>query len=319
MKSFQIILLFAILHICSFLNAQECYDCIGVTGVLDVNGNASLIVDGQVTFTDCTEDIVASYSPTDPTMNIITITCDDINPSNGGFVFFPIYMYLDGVLINDQIACLSDGLAFVVFNNYTDICCPNEGDCIVVPVEWISFNGESIEGGNQLQWHVNEDTQVDYYKVQRRSDEDIEFKTIAIVQSTFKTDNANYEFVDDSAGEGVRYYYRLQQFDLDGNYSFSNVISLKQTITNHAELEIFPNPASDRLEISFVTPTNTNTEIRLFNIAGLEISTDLLDIPHNIESGSRSISANIESLETGVYTITLDNGGERIVRRFMKL
>jgi len=319
MKYLQIIFINMMLILSIHLGAQECFSCAGVTAVLDVNGNATLIVDGQVTFTDCTDVVVASYSETDPMMNTINITCNDIDPSNGGSVFLPIYMYVNGMLIEDQVNCLSNGLAFVVFDNYQDICCPNEGDCIVVPVEWISFHGESLDQANKLEWLVNEDTQVDLYNIQRKSDQHSDFHTISVISNTFKTNNASYEFLDETAVEGTRYYYRLQQMDQDGNFSYSNVISLKMSISNNAELEIYPNPASDQLEISLQTPRDTNVELKLYNVAGIEMDTEALNIPTMLENGSRTISANISSLKSGVYTLLLENGGERIVRRFMKI
>jgi hypothetical protein len=77
----------------------------------------------------------------------------------------------------------------------------------------------------------------------------------------------NYQFIDRTPLSQA--YYRLRMVDLDGTFSFSNVVYLEQSAV--AELIVFPNPTNGRITIQL--PTQEATTLQLFDLNSKLLST----------------------------------------------
>ena len=76
------------------------------------------------------------------------------------------------------------------------------------------------------------------------------------------------------------------------------------------EIAIYPNPANDAVTIEWAQQTQVNN-IRIFNSAGKELSLNYSPI------GLNRIQYSTADLAPGFYIITLDAGGERLIRRLV--
>lgn len=77
-------------------------------------------------------------------------------------------------------------------------------------------------------------------------------------------------------------------------------------INNTAQLNIYPNPASDVLNIT----TNGKAQAGIYNLSGQLMQSN------SINSGTQSI--NISSLPAGIYTVRLQNGDATATQNFIK-
>lgn len=62
---------------------------------------------------------------------------------------------------------------------------------------------------------------------------------------------AAYTYDDRAVLPGLTYYYRLKQIDLNGAFQYSEVVSARLTERVGVDLEIFPNPSSESVNLSF--------------------------------------------------------------------
>ncbi|MBS7255317.1 M4 family metallopeptidase [Flavobacterium branchiicola] len=76
--------------------------------------------------------------------------------------------------------------------------------------------------------------------------------------------------------------------------------------TETSSFALYPNPVEDELNVSFLN--STGYTFRITNTLGQQISSGQL-------SGS---PINVSALNTGVYIIELNNGGKRVVKKFVK-
>lgn len=99
-----------------------------------------------------------------------------------------------------------------------------------LPIELVSFKGKSIGYGRVLvEWITASEKNNDYFTLERL-DQD---KNVQVI-STIKGMGTSYSSIiyntyDYTAGYEV-VYYRLKQTDLNGNYTYSNLISVDNTV-----------------------------------------------------------------------------------------
>lgn len=130
------------------------------------------------------------------------------------------------------------------FNTFSRFALANKvGGGNALPIELISFEGKQKDKENHLEWVTSSERNSSYYSIERSSDHK-NYEQIGIVYS--KDGNANYEqvyeFVDKAPLKGLN-YYRLKQFDKNGEYEYhkSIVIEYKED-QNEALFEMYPNP-----------------------------------------------------------------------------
>lgn len=140
-----------------------------------------------------------------------------------------------------------------------------------------------------------------------------------VIQSAQSNENGEFGFANLSFGEyklwieipgysGEFYSIHLSETAPEVNDLIFNIVDseiLRDNSQENRTFHLFPNPATDRLVISFGTRTNLQS-IQLFSIDGKEI----LHLPFNKEiheSATQSISLDIKHLTPGIYLLKLEN------------
>jgi hypothetical protein len=96
---------------------------------------------------------------------------------------------------------------------------------ISLPIELLSFNGTSKDLYNSLCWSTASETDNDYFTIEKTLD-GITYNIVGVVNSYGNSQIINNYELKDYSVEKVINYYRLKQTDIDGNYSYSNIISI---------------------------------------------------------------------------------------------
>lgn len=108
---------------------------------------------------------------------------------------------------------------------YTGTC----ASAVVLPIELLYFNGYSKNEYNLLVWSTATENNNDYFTLEKSTD-GLSFKSIGVIKgsgnSSFKID---YNFKDRDI-EDVINYYVLKQTDINGNYSYSDIISIDNRV-----------------------------------------------------------------------------------------
>jgi hypothetical protein len=118
-----------------------------------------------------------------------------------------------------------------------------------LPVTLVKFEAKEKQGKAELTWQTVSENANAGFKVQRAADGK-NWETIASLAgqgTTAKT--TTYNFTDQTHLSG-RIYYRLKQTDLDGTFTFSGIKSVMLSEPAQTTATIYPNPASNYLEIS---------------------------------------------------------------------
>lgn len=184
--------------------------------------------------------------------------------------------------------------------------------CTKTPVEWLSFEGQVLPEGNKLIWKTASETESDYFEVQYSTNGQ-SFETLGKVTAAGNSISAKkYEFLDRNAANGLT-YYRIVQYDIDGQSSKSNTIDLLRTYERFNFTRIAPIPACDNLEITYNALSEAPVRMEIYNITGQLIESRALTA-HN---GLNTIGLSVDKYTSGIYLISLNDGSRIITNRFV--
>ncbi|MDF2456199.1 MAG: hypothetical protein K0R51_2192 [Cytophagaceae bacterium] len=169
-------------------------------------------------------------------------------------------------------------------------------DCIL-PVDLISFNGMSKDGGVQLTWKTAMEKNNDYFDIQRSSD-GVHFESIGTQKGAGNSNRViDYSYFDANVS-GTRVYYRLVQHDFDGASESSHVIVVNFDQSLGSPIAVAPNPFSS----SF---TLTKFRDEAATVAVYDVYGRLLESKVTIEG--EAVLQLGESLANGSYILRYQN------------
>ncbi len=250
-----------------------------------------------------------------------------------------------GSSINETVCLPDDCYTFTIFDSYADgICCGfgngsytvtdvTAGGTIIatggsftdsestsnicldnlLPVELIYFKGESNLRGNLLSWVTATEIENDFFHLERSYD-GIDFEVITKIQGNGNsTESHFYQFLDQQPRIGIN-YYRLSQFDFDGDQSYvGDIIALEYT--NGEFVQVYPKPTTNFLNISYFGKARGPLDIRLFDAAGKRLKSYHFEV----EAGINEMQLSIVDFPSGIYFLQINDQKESSYERIMKL
>lgn len=203
-----------------------------------------------------------------------------------------------GLIKNTIIWCAngnSVGMTTIENCDLTQEICESFGP---LPVQLISFNGRVLEGYNEIYWSTASELNSDYYDV-LKSDNGYDWYSIDKIQAAGNsTSQIDYLTRDDDQNQGVQ-FYMLRQYDFNGEYYSSYIISLKTKETPF--IRVFPNPNNGNFII--VTESKEIDEIAIADIRGCQVY-------HEQSSRDHSINEINSSLDAGIYFLQVRIGSQ---------
>lgn len=168
----------------------------------------------------------------------------------------------------------------------------------VLPVELLSFTGERQNKIHVLNWETAGEVNNDYFALERSIDGvtfvEINRQDGALNSSTLRT----YTFTDVNPAMGMN-YYRLRQVNINGTYSFSNIVALEQMATTIMVSNIHPNPTDENMFLDITTSEETDIWIEVYDMYGKLVIAKKV---HN-ETGMQTYTIETERLSQGVYNL----------------
>ncbi len=113
--------------------------------------------------------------------------------------------------------------------------------------------------------------------------------------SGFTPANGSYLWVDNLAFSGT---------------ATTAVASIESNINNVA---LYPNPAKNKINLSFSSKVTTNYTAQIINILGKVVNTSTV----NATQGSNQLSFDVSTLPSGTYSLSLNDGTQSSVQKFI--
>jgi endonuclease/exonuclease/phosphatase family metal-dependent hydrolase len=194
-----------------------------------------------------------------------------------------------------------------------------------LPVQIANLLATPGTNGNDVtvHWSTLSETENFGFYVQVRRDGETTYQTVTnsfIAGQGTSVEPHEYGFVDAGRGPG-RWWYRLQQVDLDGTTHLSAEVSA-EILTSVAETaptafaldQNYPNPFNAGTVIRFALPAASNVTLTVYDLLGHEVTT-LQDGP--MVAGAHQVSWDGSHLSSGVYLYRLTAGDQVQTRRMV--
>ena len=171
----------------------------------------------------------------------------------------------------------------------------------ILPLKLLSFSGSIVSKQAQLLWVTSNEINVKNFSVERSSD-GIHFSPIGSVSANSTALQSKYRFADKEPLAMA--YYRLKMIDIDGSFTYSNVIVVKQNIH---QLLVGYNTQTAILNIKANMVSKDKLEVLVYNLDGKK----LLQKEAALEQGSNELNISLSSLPDGVFVVSASANGEK--------
>ncbi len=188
------------------------------------------------------------------------------------------------------------------------------GTCIKLSVELLSFDGETLEEGNRLNW-ITTDEQDNAYFILEHSTDGINFMEISRQESHGSNAVNNYGYLHFNAPPGLS-YYRLSSVDNDGTQEYvEKIVTLNRAANEKFEVQAFPIPVQDQMTVEVAADQDQMIEIIVFDVLGREVA----KLSQQASAGLTQIAYDASALPEGEYLIKVTGTNSSKVVNFLKL
>ncbi len=186
----------------------------------------------------------------------------------------------------------------------------------LLPLELITFDGEDIGDVNHLYWTTESEINNDHFILERSAD-GANFEQLGTINGAGNTSAlTNYDYYDQHPLTGIN-YYRLRQVDNDGEYTFSEIISLENKVVAELSLAVYPNPTAGIFNVGLTAPEDCDVAIDILNELGQMVQT----MKSEVHNGRNNIQLDLTSFDHGIYTVRVRacDAGKVFTKKIVKI
>ena len=172
----------------------------------------------------------------------------------------------------------------------------------VLPLALLNFNGKKEKNSVALQWQTTDEINTNQFNIQHSNNGT--FSDIGTIPALSVTGINNYAFTDENPAKGNN-LYRLKMIDVDGHFSYSNVITINFSGYS-VSLKLYPNPSSSILNLKIVSEKPENIKLRITDALGKSVYQKIIPV----NSGENSQNVNIQNIPAGTYYLNFNQNGK---------
>lgn len=194
-----------------------------------------------------------------------------------------------------------------------------------LPVKLEFFKGESNIKGNLLSWKTSAESNFSHFELEKSSNA-LEFNFLAKVITKQNSSGSAYHYLDERINTGMLpgasntsffadSFYRLKLVDVDGTYSYSNIIFIEDNDKLAHVGEFYPNPTMGaQAEIDIITSKAENWKIIASDLKGKIIYQQ----DKNLTKGLNRVNIKLPETANGEILFRLENKEGVAVKKLIK-
>jgi Secretion system C-terminal sorting domain len=187
-----------------------------------------------------------------------------------------------------------------------------------LPVELASFTAACTRTGAMLVWKTATEKNNFGFNIERRTVGSSVWSKIGFVAGHGISNIENsYSYTDANVASGT-YAYRISQIDNDGTVKTYNESQVSIGAAAKAlSLSNYPNPFNPTTTLEFSVPNDGLTTVKIYNILGQELITAFSG---EVKAGQyQHATFDGSKFSSGVYFYTIENNGQRIVKKMLMM
>jgi uncharacterized repeat protein (TIGR01451 family) len=177
----------------------------------------------------------------------------------------------------------------------------------ILALDAISIKAYRDASSNIVEWSVQDESTVDYYRVERSTGNG--FLEIA-TRDAYGVDQSLYTAVDGDSQYAGAYLYRVIAVETNGEETYSEIVQVNVEDGVSTEMTITPNPAKEKVSINLNINADTETvTLDVLDVRGRSVITNH-QLGSNLAIGQHIFTLDVTDIDGGVYhiTITTDTG-----------
>jgi hypothetical protein len=169
----------------------------------------------------------------------------------------------------------------------------------VLPVDFVDASANYIPGTTNalIHWDVASQKDVATYNVEQQNQ-----NNWSVIGHANPVDNQTaYSFTQMGNDPTASYTYRISAVDESGAETYSNTVELSPDPSEMGFTlgQSYPNPTPGVTEISFTLPEASQVSIRIIDVTGKVVNTDVTNVPY--AAGSQNVKLDLSALPSGSY------------------
>lgn len=175
-----------------------------------------------------------------------------------------------------------------------------------LPVEFLRESAECNHKEMMIKWSTASEQNSDFFNVERSLD-GANFSMIAKVtaagaSSTIK----NYYALDVDPYSGTS-YYRIRETDFNGNYMFSNLI----TVHSCSGDDVFVYGTEGGISVNIMALENGQYTIELYNLLGEKVINEI----KNVAAGDNHLKLHVGNISSAIYVAKVYNSSTAVTKK----
>lgn len=181
----------------------------------------------------------------------------------------------------------------------------------ILPVELVRFEGNATQEMNKLHWVTATETNTSHFLVQKSVDGANNYETIGRIEAVGYSNAIQTYQYEDGAPEKLA-YYRLQIIDFDGTSAFSDIIVIEQERSSF-EVEVFPNPVVEHIQIELNLDQSEEVEITVFDQVGKLVKHQTI----SLVAGENKVSISLDNTNAQLYILNINTSNQSISKKLL--
>ncbi len=170
-----------------------------------------------------------------------------------------------------------------------------------LPIELLNFSASCKDNIVIINWSTSSETNNDYFTLERSIDAQ-DWVIIATIDGAGNSNTLmNYSYTDTNSFNS-NVYYRLKQTDLDGKFTYSEVVHTGCNNPLFEDIQVFPNPAYDYLTSNILSNENVTINISIIDVMGQSVISDKFDMI----KGKNSFLIDVSKLAPATYYFKIE-------------
>lgn len=187
-------------------------------------------------------------------------------------------------------------------------------DDIVVAIRGLELAATLNNNVTELKWYTDAEINNDHFQIERSID-GINYTAVgtkaAAGFTTQRTDYTSNDPIGALASKAV-IYYRIKSYGTDGDFLYSNVVTVRPG--KSASIEIWPNPFAAELNIKVTSAVRSQAAVIITDSKGMTVKKSTIAL----SAGANFINyTDLASLSKGAYTIRIVQDNETLVSQIV--
>jgi RHS repeat-associated protein len=169
----------------------------------------------------------------------------------------------------------------------------------VLPVSWLYFRGTNQGKDNLLEWATTSEINTKEFKLERSFTGNTFTSITTLPAQRGNTNVYSYKDVSIDKLYSNVFFYRVKQIDIDGKFTYSNIVRLNYNVKEVLKSIVYPNPTQNIITITIGDKKLVGSMANLFDINGRKLEA--------IKIKAESQTIDLGKYTNGTYIVVLEN------------